>query len=446
MKKKICFIANYEKTYFFSKIALEILKKDKAEIYWIVVNKNLYNYLVKLFDKNKILLINKSINPENLDSNILKFLKLNECLFADRALSIKSKKDASFLNNSSLLIYNFLKRNCVQYIYGEITWSHELIAYNISKIFKKLNIKYFYPSTLRYPLNKFIFFSNYYQSDFFIRKKKNKKKINFSFKPYLNMVDKIKPSNFFFSKSFIFLKIKKFFFENYFDKDDPSKIKKIIRIKNLCFKYFNFFIYNFFLHKVSLNNLEKKKYIVFFLQKKPEASIDIKGMYFDDQFSNFKIVWRLLPSDYCLIIKEHPSCIGDNSYFFYKKFLKYNRTYIASTKDSFKNLIKNSCATFSVASTASIESAILKIPSFTMIPCFFNEIKYSEYISIDMFRSTNSLHKIIELLYKKNKKKKIMKNATFYKNSFDGYIIGNKRFDKKNIENVTNAFIETFHE
>ena len=60
MKKKICFIANYEKTFFFKKIAQEIEKEKKAQVYWIVVNLNLYNYLTKHFARNRILLINKN--------------------------------------------------------------------------------------------------------------------------------------------------------------------------------------------------------------------------------------------------------------------------------------------------------------------------------------------------------------------------------------------------
>jgi hypothetical protein len=445
MKKKICFIANYEKTFFFKEIAQEIEKEKRAQVYWIVVNLNLYNYLTKHFDKNRILLINKNFKSFKKNFLFLNRLKLNECLFLDRALSIKSKQDKEFLDYAAMKIAAFLKKKSIKYIYGEITWSHEIISYRISNIFKTLNAKYFYPSILRYPFNKFIFFLNYEQSKFFLRAKKNTHTQNLSLNEYLKAIKDIDPKKNLLKKKYITKKIYKLFHENYFDRNDPTQMKKIKRIKNLIFKYINIFTYKFFLTKTNLENFQYKKYIIYFLQKKPEASLDVKGMYYEDQFKNFLVIWRLLPNNFKLIVKEHPSCIGDNNLKFYKKFLRYNSTYIANENCSFENLVENSYATFSVASTASLQSSLLGVPSFTLVPCFFNEVKFSENISIDQFRSNNSLLDLVELMLKNNKKKKIISETKFIKNSFDGYLIGDKRNSQKNIKIVANAFYETFN-
>ena len=445
MKKKICFIANYEKTFFFKKIAQEIEKEKKAQVYWIVVNLNLYNYLTKHFARNRILLINKNFKFLKKNFSFLNRLKLNECLYLDRALSAKSKQDKNFLGYTAMKIAVFLKKKSIKYIYGEITWSHEVISYRISNIFKNLNIKYFYPSILRYPFDKFIFFLNYEQSQFFLRTKKNTNAKNLSLNEYLMMVKDIDPKQNLLKKSYITKKVHKLFHENYFDENDPTQIKKIKRIKNLIFKYINIFTYKFFLTKTNLENLQYKKYVIYFLQKKPEASLDVKGMYHEDQFKNFLVIWRLLPNNFKLIVKEHPSCIGDNNLNFYKKFLQYNSTYIADESCSFENFVKNSYATFSVASTASLQSSLLGVPSFTLVPCFFNEVKFSENITIDQCRSNNSLLDLVKLMFKNNKKKKSISESKFIKNSFDGYLIGDKRNSQKNIKIVANAFYETFN-
>ena len=97
----------------------------------------------------------------------------------------------------------------------------------------------------------------------------------------------IRPKNLFKSYNFIIQKIKKLFYESYFDKYDPTKTVKHIRIFRLIKKYINFILFNLSTSK-NLEILKNKKYIIYFLQKQPEASIDVKGVHYDDQISNLK--------------------------------------------------------------------------------------------------------------------------------------------------------------
>ena len=48
-----------------------------------------------------------------------------------------------------------------------------------------------------------------------------------------------------------------------------------------------------------------------------------------------------------------------------------NRVFLIEKKCDFNELVKKSFCTFSVSTTASMESAILKIPSFTFCKLFF---------------------------------------------------------------------------
>jgi hypothetical protein len=446
MKKKICFIANYEKTFFYSEIGKVIEKKNLAEVYWIVVNLKLYKYLINHFNKNKILLINKKINNFTKNYNLLNSLKLNECLYSDRALSGNLKKNTEYLDYASTQINDFLIKKEIKYIYGEITWSHEIIAYRIANLINKLKIKFFYPCSLRYPFNRFVFFLNSEQTTLFCRKKKALFSNKISLSEYLDTLENLKPKNNLFNLNHFFTKIKNFFIEPYFDRNDPTQIPKKRRTINFINRYINYFTYKLFLKKIKSKQLKKKKYIIFFLQKKPEASIDVKGMYFEDQLKNFIMIWRLLPSNFSIVVKEHPTCIGDNSLKFYKEILKFNQTFIIDDNENFENLIKNSYATFSVASTASIQSSLLNIPSFTLVPCFFNELKYSENITISQLRELKTLNDLVKEMFKKNKIKKRTQNTIFFKNSFNGYLIGDKKFHKQNIKNIANAFFETFND
>ena len=62
-------------------------------------------------------------------------------------------------------------------------------------------------------------------------------------------------------------------------------------------------------------------------------------------------------------------------------------------------------ATFSINSTASIETALNEIPSFTLTNCFFNELKFSKKIDLEDFKKYN-LFELIELVIKENQNKK----------------------------------------
>ena len=46
--------------------------------------------------------------------------------------------------------------------------------------------------------------------------------------------------------------------------------------------------------------------------------MDVKGMYYNDNLKNIENVWKILPPDFHLIVKEHPSNIGNLKMNFYK--------------------------------------------------------------------------------------------------------------------------------
>ena len=123
-------------------------------------------------------------------------------------------------------------------------------------------------------------------------------------------------------------------------------------------------------------------------------------MYYNDNLKNIENIWKILPYNFHLAIKEHPANIGNSNRSFYKKILKKNNVHLIKTNEDFDKLVLKSSATFSVNSTASLNSSCLKIPSFTFSKCYFNELKFSMKISLEDLIDGN-LFKLIKLIKKK---------------------------------------------
>ena len=102
-------------------------------------------------------------------------------------------------------------------------------------------------------------------------------------------------------------------------------------------------------------------------------------MYYSDQINNIINIWKILPNDFKLIVKEHPNCVGERNISYYLKFLKLSNIFLINLNDLIayeesENFINNSLATFSIASTASLQSSLQNIHSFTFADTFFNSL------------------------------------------------------------------------
>ena len=163
-------------------------------------------------------------------------------------------------------------------------------------------------------------------------------------------------------------------------------------------------------------------------------------MYYSDQINNIINIWKILPKNFQLIIKEHPNCIGDRNIFFYKKLLKLKNVFLIKNEDLKDNekFVINSYATFSIASTASLQSAYKKIPSFTFGETFFNCLKYSIKLSLEDLRNSKNLESLIDTKIKEKND-----DENFYlKNSFEGYLILDNLKDTNNLTKIKEAISE----
>ena len=103
--------------------------------------------------------------------------------------------------------------------------------------------------------------------------------------------------------------------------------------------------------------------------------------------------------------------VGERNISYYLKFLKLSNIFLINLNDLIayeesENFINNSLATFSIASTASLQSSLQNIHSFTFADTFFNSLNYSYKLSLeDLKNSKNLSHLISKKLEEKYEKK-----------------------------------------
>ena len=429
--KNICFVSNFEKTKFF----LEISKKlSNHKIFWICVNLNEFKQIEEHYSASQILYLKKNdLISENSNSNF----KINELLFSDRSLNVKKKNDKNYLINAEIQISNFIKLNNIEYIFSEFTWAHEILINLICNNKPELNCKHFNPGAVRIIPDRFLFFENIDNSKYYARENIETKKLTINEKYYREFIKSHNVKKKLFNIKFILSKIFKLFYDDYFDNNDPRKISRSKRIINFLYKYLNLIVYNLF-KKKKINDLEKKNFIIYYLQKTPEANTDVKGIYYSDQIINIQNIWKILPSNFQLVVKQHPACTGDNNLFFYKKIKSLHNVHLLDELSS--NIFEKNkpLATFSINSTASIETALNEIPSFTFANCFFNELKFSKKISLDEFKKY-TLFELIDNIKRDNQNKKDNLEVDFLKASYPGYIYGDNLLENNNINNIAKS-------
>lgn len=429
--KNICFVTNFEKTSFFLKIAKKFKKNN---VFWICVNLNEFKEINEYYEESQILYLRKmNLLEDRSDSEF----KINEILYSDRSLSIIKESDKNFLINSEKLIINFIKLNNINFIFSEFTWAHEILINLICNKKPELNCKHYNPGAVRIIPERFLFFENLDNSKYYIRKDTSTREFKINNNYYRDFIKSHSVQKKLFNFNFILRKLLNLFYNDYYDSNDPRIISKFDRITKFIFKYFNYTSY-IFLKKKEITELKNKKFVIYYLQKKPEANTDVKGIYYSNHIINIENIWKILPPDFYLLVKQHPVCTGDDNLFFYRKISRLRNVKLLNEKSNNHFEEIKPFATFSINSTASIETALNGIPSFTFANCFFNQLKFSKKIYLEDLKKY-SLFELTQLVDKENQNKKNNSDVDFLKSTFPGYIYGNHLLDDENINKLVNS-------
>ncbi|GGG36552.1 hypothetical protein [Bizionia arctica] len=388
--KNICFIANYYKTDVFVEVA-KLLKADNVKSFWIIPSRKQYDFLKTIFPEDQLLYIGKkevlASNPKIGQVD----LKINELVYGDRVLKEESETwTFDYLLKLQELVYNFIDTNTIQFVFGEVTWAHELLVHRLTKTAKALNCVYLNPHTVRIPNGRFAFFEDEFQSH--IKEVSNVITTNGSSikleKPsYLAINDKLILKKGTLKHNLVL--IKNFISRTNQDSNDPTLYSSpATQFKIRTAEVYNRFLFKRFVSETSTQNLpQDKKMFLFTLHKQPEASIDVIGRYYENQLDLIINIWRILPEDSILLVKEHSNAIGDRNLKFYKTVKKLRNTYLINNKADSHKLLDVVEGVFTVSGTIAYEAGLKNKNAFTFAPAFFNKLKSCQEVSWKDFKN-----------------------------------------------------------
>jgi capsule polysaccharide modification protein KpsS len=440
----ICFVSNFTKTYVFNAVAKALKEKYGYTVFWIVVNQKYKAYLEETYPKDQILYIHKGLS-ESGEPELTGEYKLNEIVYNDRFFSQNIDEGLAFVKAAQKPLYDFIKKNEIRYIFGEVTWSHEILISRIVKDKKELDCKFLNPNVVRLPNDRFAFFSdekefleldpsiNYSDMDFPLIKLQKQEYI-------AAFNDLIKKS---YSLNVKLARAKRFFTKENIEKNDPSLPYKFSQrfVRGTRQEIFRS-TYKL-LDRVELKDIEDKDYVFYPLHVQPEASIDVMGRYYNDQFQNIINIWKLLPNNWLLIVKEHSAGIGDRSLSFYKKIAELQNVFMIHEKTNSHELIRKSKAIFTVSGTVGYEAALMEKPAFTFAPMFFNQLQFCHKITLEDFSNSSNLPELIARKNANNDQKMDLKTFSnfIYYHSYEGTWEPLEKivFTEKNVDLLTHA-------
>lgn len=421
---KVCFVANFYKTFLFEKIAKE-LERFGHEIFWISFDKSMTLHLKKSF--SKVLVLSKSIIDKN-NAPIGDF-KLNELVYGDRFLRYQAEWAYDYLNNIQLPYKNFIEQNGIRFIFGEITHAHEILLHRLTNHLFSDKVSYLHPQSVRIPDKRFWFLSDEFQYGVYREEEITNLNWQKELTPIVakkprrvNQVDKevLRQKS---SREKI-LRIRRFFSQKNIQEDMPSVVHNRYKRAVLAInEETNKLSYNL-VKRASIVDLTDKKFVLYTLHMQPEASVDVVGAYYDDQLQNIKNIWRILPSDYFIAVKEHTNAIGNRSYTFFQKVKELRNAIIVDENIDSHQLIDRSQAIFTVSGTIAYEAALKNKPAFTFADIFFNRLKNCLKIGVDDMRQISNFEALLEKLQKENADKLTIEEFSrfLYQRSFKGIV------------------------
>lgn len=180
----------------------------------------------------------------------------------------------------------------------------------------------------------------------------------------------------------------------------------------------------------------KTKYIIFPLHLHPETATIILGRWLYDQSEIIRIISRVLPSDYQLIVKEHPAAVGRRPRNFYTNLTKNRNVKLIDHEAPMIDLIKGSSGVTVISGTAGLEAILHDIGVMTFGQVHYNQID-DVIKSTDLSTIRASLSSLLNFRdYNSDEKNKffhnVLRNAVEI--SGDGY--NNTRQDPKTVSAI----------
>lgn len=432
MKPSVAFVANYNKTLFFQKVATQ-LEQDGVRVFWICVSNYWYKRLLQdgviaeqvLYLPRSIVKAPDSYHADGVEHNY----QLNELIYSDRTLRHEVDFGEAYLRAIQAPIRTFIQQNQLSYIFGEVTWAHEILLNRMCLQEKALNCCFLKPHTIRIPNKRFAFFADELEERLYEIEGGEEQDWQFELKKpdYFHLNDKKNALS--VRLLSLFNKISLAFSAEKHDYQDPTqRLNRLSFFSDKLRQEFNYYVYKLFVKTCSVESLPAR-FWVYYLHKQPEASIDIVGRYAEDQYANIIRLSKMMPDDCQLLVKEHSNAIGDRPYSFYKRIKQLNRVDLIDERADSYQLIEQAEKTVTVSGTVAYEAGLLNKPTLAFSRAFFTVLPSIETIE--------QVEKISLQTFKKR----------LYKNSFEGIISDPITGDPncitaENIELVSKAFLQ----
>ena len=429
----ISFVCNGKKTQMFHLIGQGLKAKIKdLDVFYICCSKAQKEYLLENnIPDSHILLLNWCCGYEH--NAPIGDYKLNELAGYDRAMKYHLKGGLECLKSIQLPFYNFVRKNSLSFVFGEMTWAHEILMSRICLDKFRDKCYYLHPQSIRIPNGRFCFMGSEFQDSLFppseyIQPKSVLSEFDLPLKPEVpqrvaEVAASVKESMSFHRRFTHFMGIFKrqdYTLENL----QGLPLTGYQRYKRAAVPEINSFYYSKFLTKAKWDDFKDKKYVFVTLHMQPEASVDVVGRYYDDQLQNIKNVWRILPTDCYLVVKEHTNAIGNRGRGFFKSLRQLTNMVIPDENISSHLILNNSIGVFTISGTIALESALFKKHAFLFGHIFFDKLKYCHRITLDDFKNCTSLDDLMAKCIERDKNKMDLEEYSEYilRSSFPGVI------------------------
>lgn len=295
----------------------------------------------------------------------------------DRRLSELDMDEAlEYLHFIYSRLDSFFGKHEFDYVLLEPTWAHEILG---AMYLEKIGIPVIQLKKCKIRPDHFYIFKSYFDVDFYpntsgdfdefpkITNDKSSKKIkNFDFDSKRNSSLKRLAFGFFRVSREAIKGEHNYFIHGSFTKILQSKFRSVFR----------FMVIKFLKNIVKGKDYKmlEKPFIYFPLHYEPEASILVSGQCYRDQLATLMMIRELLDPSIAIVVKEHPHCLGNRPFEFYRSLRQLPGVILIETFEQSRDVISKSIGVVAIAGTAVLEAYLMNKPGFTIAEMYFSQI------------------------------------------------------------------------
>lgn len=395
---RICFQSIFNKTIFFKAVA-DRLEQSGHDIFWTATSQKWTDWLMLRGVKRENILLLRydqcdysgDISEENerllTELESISGLNFKKIFFMDRVVSKwpweKAKQYFGFVASR---LSGFLTDKKIDMMLGEGTSSDEIIN---AITCQRHSVRFYNLGTIRIPSDRFAFFKGYLMAEFeeITDACETDRFLAMADDAHERLLAGMKPNYWHWNNEFPKMNLS-------FMSKLSGKVREALvesrhdaTVKPLSYHLIHERQYLKPLRHALMRFIpifetpsEGERYVLYTLHKQPEASIDVFGADYANQYELIKNISRNLPHDVWLYVKEHSNCLGDRSIRELKRIKRIPAVRLVNPFVDIHSLIKGALAVLSVSGTVAFEAGLHGIPAGTFSKMYFNALPSVTYL------------------------------------------------------------------